>query len=45
MVAPWALVSTTVNCSLGSVSVSGVIGMEIVLLCSPGAKVTVPLTA
>jgi hypothetical protein len=29
-VAPWALVSTTVNCSFDSVTVSAVIGIEIV---------------
>src|SRR5947207_8805149 len=43
MVAPTALVSTTVKCSLGSLSWSGVMAFEIVLLCSPAAKVTEPL--
>src|SRR5262249_49804151 len=42
-VAPCALVSTTVNCSLGSLSESDVMGMAIVWLCWPGAKVSVPL--
>src|SRR3981189_1015031 len=45
MVAPWALLSTTVKCSFGSLTVSAVIGMAIVLLCSPVAKVTEPLLA
>src|SRR6266850_2717048 len=45
MVAPVALVSTTVKCSLGSLSWSGVMAIEIVLLSSPGAKVTEPLLA
>ena len=43
MVALCGLLSTTVNCSLPSTSVSGVMAMVMVLLVSPGAKVTVPL--
>ena len=43
MVALCGLLSTTLNCSLPSTSVSGVMAMLIVLLVSPGAKVTVPL--
>src|SRR5258708_4795156 len=43
MVAPATLLSTTVKCSFGSLTVSAVIGIEIVLFCSPGAKMTEPL--
>src|SRR5215831_15077901 len=43
MVAPAASLSTPVNCSLGSASVSGVTGMEMVCGCWPVAKVTEPL--
>ena len=43
IVAPCALVSTRLKCSLASSSVSGVIGIEIVLVCSPAAKVMEPL--
>ena len=45
MVAPTALVSTTPKCSLPSTSLSEVISIVIVLLCSPTAKVTWPLLA
>ena len=41
-VAPTALLSTTAKCSFASLSSSAVIGMEIVLVCSPTAKVTEP---
>src|SRR4051812_24139733 len=43
MMAPLALVSTTVNCSFGSSILSGVTGIAIVLVCSPGTKLTEPL--
>ena len=43
MVAPTASVSTTVKCSLGSLSASAVTGIEMVWVCWPAAKVTEPL--
>ena len=43
MVALCGLLSTTLNCSLPSTSVSGAMAMVMVLLVSPAAKVTVPL--
>ena len=45
MVALCGLLSTTLNCSLPSTSVSGAMAMVMVLLVSPAAKVTVPLHA
>ena len=45
IVAPTALLSTTPKCSLPSTSLSGLISIVIVLLCSPTAKVTWPLLA